>query len=84
MIRSKREIEIFKQGKWITVTAIITEGLLCKYPKCNRKPPGAHNHTDYCSHKCAGKHLRMRHKQEAVTKAKNKLNKQLTFNKVQR
>lgn len=57
MIRNKKEIEIYSYGDWKTVTAIISEELLCKNPECNRKPRGKTNHRSrpaFCSPSCFG------------------------------
>lgn len=63
MIRNKKEIEIFSQGEWIKVKAIISEELLCKNPECNRKPKGRSNHRyrpAFCSQTCFGNFRRLK------------------------
>ncbi len=57
-MRTKKEIEIRKNGEWVPVSAIISESLLCKRSGCNRKPGGGrHTTTLYCSVKCAQKDM---------------------------
>ena len=81
MIRHKRLIEIRKQGQWITVSAIIDEEMLCRHPRCDRKPPGGSNaSTTYCSTKCAQKHKRLLYLD--TNKRHNKTNKPVTYNKI--
>ncbi|MEE9409349.1 MAG: hypothetical protein V3V41_00290 [Candidatus Heimdallarchaeota archaeon] len=53
-VRKKQKIEIWSNGKWTIIEAIIDRSSLCKGPGCRRKIPSKRNRGDWNDTKIRG------------------------------